>query len=199
MHPVQLDVEFVERRSRLTTFFRGILAIPHLIFAAIWGIVAAIVVLIAWFAILFTGRFPAGMYNLVEGYVKYYSRVIGYFYLVSDPFPPFSGDGPYQVGMRIERPERHSRLTTFFRVILAIPAYIIQYLLGIALAAVGFILWLVIVFTAKAPEGLVNFQAMCIRYTMRYYAYMFLLTDRYPSFEEPTAQTPPPQEAQPAV
>jgi hypothetical protein len=193
-----LDVEFVEPRSRLTTFFRWILAIPHLIFAGLWGIVAAVVVIIAWFAILFTGRFPTGMYNLVEGWVKYYSRVFGYMYLVSDPFPPFSGDGPYPVSMRIDRPERHSRLTTFFRTILAIPAYIIQYLLGIALAAVGFILWLMIVITGKAPEGLVNFQAMCVRYTMRYYAYMFLLTDRYPSFEEPTAEAPP-QQAQPAV
>src|SRR5262249_2210835 len=82
--PVQLDVEFVEPRSRLTTFFRWILAIPHLIFASLWGIVASIVVLIAWFAILFTGRFPAGMYNLVDGWVRYYSRVFGYMYLVSD-------------------------------------------------------------------------------------------------------------------
>ena len=53
---------------------------------------------------------------------------------------------------------------------------------------------------AIAPEEcLVNFQAMCIRYTMRYYAYMLLLVDRYPSFEEPTAETSPPQTAQPAV
>jgi hypothetical protein len=198
---VQLDVEYVERRSRLTTFFRWILAIPHLIFAALYGIVAGVVVFIAWFAILFTGRFPQGMYNLVEGFAKYYARVIAYYHLASDPFPPFSGDGPYQVGMRFERPERHSRLTTFFRSILAIPALIITYLLNIAIGAVGFILWLVIVFTGKAPEGLVNFQAMCLRYTMRYFAYVMLLVDRYPSFEEPQAEAPPqpPQQAQPAV
>ena len=198
MHPVQLDVENVERRSRLTTFFRWILAIPHLIFAALWGIVAGVVVLIAWFAILFTARFPTGMYNLVESYAKYYARVISYYHLVSDPFPPFSGDGPYAVSLRVEGPERHNRLTTFFRMILAIPAIIITYLLNIAMGAVGFILWLVIVFTGKAPDGLVNFQAMCLRYTMRYFAYVLLLVDRYPSFEEPGAEAPP-QQAQPAV
>jgi hypothetical protein len=195
MHPVQLDVDYVERRSRLTTFFRLLLVIPHAIFLAIYGIVAAIVVFIAWFAILITGSFPAGMWNLVSGFVRYYGRVTSYMYLVTDPFPPFSGDGEYAATLHIERPEQQSRWKTLIRVILAIPFYIVAYLLSIAMGAVGFLLWLIIVITGKAPQGLHNFQVMCVRYSMRFYAFLYLLVDAWPSFEEPQAQPSSPEPA----
>jgi Domain of unknown function (DUF4389) len=197
MHPVQLDVDYVERRSRLTTFFRWILVIPHVIFLAIYGIVAGIVVFIAWFAILITGSFPAGMWNLVAGFNRYYARVTGYMYLVTDPFPPFSGDGEYPATLHIERPERQSRWKTLIRIILAIPFYIVAYLLNIAMGAVGFLLWLIIVITGKSPLGLHNFQEMCVRYSMRFYAFLYLLVDAWPSFEEPAAEPRSPESRSP--
>jgi hypothetical protein len=196
MHPVQFDVDYVERRSRLTTFFRLLLVIPHLIFAAIYGIVAFVVVFIAWFAILITGRFPVGMWNLTAGFVRYYARITGYCYLVTDPFPPFSGEGEYPSTLHIERPETQSRLKTLFRTILAIPFYIVAYLLSIAMSAVGFLLWLIIVITGKSPRGLHNFQVMCVRYSARFYAFWMLLVDAWPNFEEPEAQ---PSHPEPAV
>lgn len=196
MHPVQLDVDYVERRSRLTTFFRWILVIPHLIFAAIYGFVAGIVVFIAWFAILITGRFPVGMWNLTAGFLRYYARVTSYSYLVSDPWPPFSGEGEYPATLHIERPEQQSRWKTLIRVILLIPFYIVAYLLNIAMSAVGFLLWLIIVITGKSPRGLHNFQVMCVRYSMRFSAFGLLLVDAWPNFEEPEGH---PSGTQPAT
>jgi hypothetical protein len=198
MHPVQVTVDYVERRSRLTTFFRFILAIPHLIFAAIFGLVAYVVAIIAWFAIIITGRFPEGMWNLVAGFIRYYTRVNTYCWLVTDPFPPFSGEGDYTADTTLERPERQSRLKVFFRFILIIPFAILMYLLNIAIQLVGLLLWIIIIITGKAPLGLHNFQAMCIRYQMRFIAFGLLATDAWPNFEEP-GQTVPPTQAQPAV
>jgi hypothetical protein len=200
MHPVQVDVDYVEGRSRLTTFFRAILVIPHLVFLMLFGIVAYVVTFIAWWAILIVGRYPVGMWNLTASWLRLYARVMAYFWLVSDPYPPFSGDGDYPVSARLERPERQSRLKTLFRIILVIPAYIISYLLNIALQVVGFILWLVIVITGKSPLGLHNFQLMCLRYNVRFTAYVLLLVDAYPSFEEPAGEQMQVQsQTQPAV
>ena len=64
-YPVTFEADYVERRSRLTTFFRLLLVIPHLIVLYLWGIVAGIAVVIAWFALLFTARYPRGLYMFV--------------------------------------------------------------------------------------------------------------------------------------
>src|SRR6266480_2175786 len=131
-YPIHFEVEHRERYSRLTTFFRLILAIPHVIFVALWGIVVGLVVLIAWFAILFTGRYPRGLFDFAAAFLSYSTRVNCYVYLLTDAFPPFgggsSGDG-YPVQVSVDWPERLSRLTTFFRLILAIPAYLVLYVL----------------------------------------------------------------------
>ena len=66
-YPVTFKADYVEKRSRLTTFFRLLLAIPHLIAVFFYGLAAGVVVIVAWFALLFTGRYPQGMYDFVAG------------------------------------------------------------------------------------------------------------------------------------
>ena len=66
-YPVTFKADYVEKRSRLTTFFRLLLAIPHLIVLYFYGLAAGVVVIVAWFALLFTGRYPQGMYDFVAG------------------------------------------------------------------------------------------------------------------------------------
>ena len=75
MHPVQVDVDYVERRSRLTTFFRFILAIPHLIFAAIFGFVASIVGDHRLVRHHHHGPVPRGHVEPRGGFIRYYTRV----------------------------------------------------------------------------------------------------------------------------
>src|SRR6202040_2721505 len=96
-HPIGLIVTDDLRRSRLTVFFRLLLAIPHLIWVSLWGIVTEIVVLIAWFAALFTGRVPDGLHNFIASFLRYSIRVTAYVFLLADPFPPFGSGGSYPV------------------------------------------------------------------------------------------------------
>jgi hypothetical protein len=76
-------------RNRLTVGFRIILVIPHLIALALLGIAAGVVALIAFFAVLFTGRWPDGMRNFVLNVYRWYLRVQTYFLLLTDEYPPF--------------------------------------------------------------------------------------------------------------
>jgi len=79
-------------RNRVTVFFRIFLMIPHLIALAVLGVAAFVVYVIAWFAVLFTGRFPEGMRNFVLGVMRWYVRLSSYSLLLHDVYPPFSLD-----------------------------------------------------------------------------------------------------------
>jgi hypothetical protein len=69
---------------------KWLLAIPHYIVLVFLWIAVIVVVIIAWFAILFTGRYPRGLFGFVEGVIRWENRVIAYaFLLVTDRYPPF--------------------------------------------------------------------------------------------------------------
>jgi len=69
---------------------KWLLAIPHYIVLALLAVAAVVVVIIAWFAILFTGRYPKDLFNFVEGVFRWGLRVVAYaFLLVTDRYPPF--------------------------------------------------------------------------------------------------------------
>jgi len=175
------------KRSRLTVFFRLLLLIPHFIWALLYGIAACIVVFIAWFAILFTGKYPAGMYEFVAGYLRYYTRLSAYGYLVVDTYPPFDGgEHPeYPVRLQIGPPQaKYSRLKVFFRFILAIPVYIFIYVLSIWLEVVAIAIWFVAVIMGKTGAGLTEAMRFPMSYTMRGTGYGLLLTDKYPPVSE---------------
>jgi hypothetical protein len=77
--------------NRWLPLVKWLLAIPHYIVLSFLWIAAIVVVIVAWFAILFTGRYPRGMFEFVEGVIRWGNRVTGYaFILVTDRYPPFS-------------------------------------------------------------------------------------------------------------
>jgi hypothetical protein len=93
----RIRVDFVPRlteRNRLTVAFRIILVIPQVIVLAFLGIAASFVVLIALFAVLFTGRWPEGMRSFVLNVLRWYLRVSTYFLLLTDEYPPFAFEAP---------------------------------------------------------------------------------------------------------
>ena len=90
-YPVIFNVEYPERLSRLLIFVKWLLVIPHLIVLYFYGIVVGIVMFLAWWAILFTGRYPKGMFDMVVGYNRWSARVNAYASLLRDEYPPFSG------------------------------------------------------------------------------------------------------------
>jgi Domain of unknown function (DUF4389) len=200
-YPIHFDVQLPERQSRLTTFFRLILVIPHLFVVGVWGVVAVLAVLLAWFAIVFTGRYPEGLFNFGANFLSYLTRVNCYLYLLTDRFPPFSGgssgDG-YPVQVSVDRLERSSRLTVFFRLILVIPAYAVAYVLALLARLLAFFAWFVIVFTGRLPKGLFEVMELPMRYQTRVTGYVMLLTDVYPWFQEETLPDPDPWTGPPA-
>jgi hypothetical protein len=191
-YPVTFEVDYVERRNRLTTFFRLLLVIPVGIVLYVFGIVASIAVVIAWFAIVITGRYPKGLYDFVADFNRFLARVTAYAVLLSDPYPPFSGadDPAYPVRMSFAGPlEHYSRLKTFFRIILAIPIMVLRYVLNLLLEVGAFAAWFVILFTGKMPRGLFDLMVLANSYTARSDAYVFLLTETYPPFQDETTRS----------
>jgi hypothetical protein len=186
-YPVSFEADYVERRNRLTAFFRLILVIPVAIVLYLYAILAAIVILIAWFAIVITGQFPKGLYDFVAGYTRFVTRVIAYAVLLCDPYPPFGGapDPSYPVRMEFAGPlASYSRLKTFFRILLAIPLLVLRYVMGLLLELGGVAAWVVIVVTGKMPRGLHDVMVLANSYTARSDAYMYLLTETYPPFQD---------------
>jgi uncharacterized protein DUF4389 len=82
----------LEGRNRLTVAFRIILAIPQLIMVALLGLLGTIVLIIAFFAVLFTGHWPAGLRRFTVGVLRWWLRVEAYLLLLTDAYPPFSLD-----------------------------------------------------------------------------------------------------------
>jgi hypothetical protein len=188
-YPVTFKADYVEKRSRLTTFFRLLLAIPHIIFLYFYGLAAGVVVIVAWFALLFTGRYPQGMYDFVAGSLRYSTRVYGYLWLLTDEYPPFSGsaDTLYPVDLNIGPPKsEYSRLKVLFRIILAIPVLIIHYAMQIVAEVGALIAWFAIVALGRQPKGLQDMIVLGTSYQQRAYAYLALITEDWPPFTDET-------------
>ena len=182
-HPIQMVVTDDLRRTRITVFFRLLLAIPHFIWLALWGFVSVFAVLIAWFAALFTKRVPAGLHDFLARYSRYMTHVFAYATLAADPFPAFGGrEGTYPVDVRIAPPVDQSRLKIFFRILLAIPALILSNVMNSLIEYVALFGWFVCLFLGRMPEGMRNLLVFAIRFDTQTRAYCMLLTERYPSF-----------------
>jgi hypothetical protein len=186
-YPVSFEVDYVERRSRLTAFFRLILVIPLAIVLYVFGILAYIAIVIAWFAIVITGHYPKALYDFVANFTRMLARVTAYAALLADPYPPFGGgpDSGYPVRMEFAGPlEHYSRLKTFVRLLLAIPIAIMRYAMNILLEIGAVAAWVVIVITGKLPRGLFDVMVLANSYMARSDAYLFLLTETYPPFQD---------------
>jgi hypothetical protein len=196
MYPVSLQVDYqAEGRNRVTVLFRYFCLIPLAIVAYFWEIVGSITALIAWFALVITGKYPAGLYEFNGKVLRYFTRYSAYGALLTDAYPPFGGSDEPSYPVRISiapAQESYSRLKALIRLILLIPAVIVSALWGIAAYVVVFLSWFVLLFTAKHPEGMFTFVRNYMSYSTRVWGYGLLLTDIYPPIsEEPTVAAAP--------
>jgi hypothetical protein len=90
---VHLDYDYPDvprQLNRWLPLVKWLLAIPHYVVLIVLNIALVVVVIVAWFAVLFTGRYPRGAFDFVEGVIRWNNRVAGYaFTLVTDEYPPF--------------------------------------------------------------------------------------------------------------
>jgi uncharacterized protein DUF4389 len=189
---VRLEVRDELRRSRLTTFFRWALALPHFVWLGLWSIAALVASVAGWIGALVLGRLPLSLHRFLAAYVRYASHVFAFVTMVGGPFPGFVGrQGTYPVEILIDPPEPQRRLVTAFRLVLALPALIMAGALQNALLPVAVFGWFVSLFAARMPEGMRDLGAMAIRYNAQAYCYLLLVTARYPN-ASPALQPPPP-------
>ena len=181
-HPVRVVVNDDLQRTRLTVFFRLILAIPLFLWAMLWGAIAVLALLVNWFATLFTGRSPDGVHNFLATFLRYTTHVRAYTLLIADPYPGFTGAQAYPIDLEVAPPQPQSRLTVFFRIILAIPALFVSNILSNLSQLLAVFSWFIALVTGRVPEGLRNFAVLALRFETQTYAYVLLLTERYPSF-----------------
>ena len=193
-HPVHLVGDAHDlRRSRLTVFFRLLLALPHIVWAALWTIAAIVVAVIVWFATLIAGRPPRALHAFLSRYVRYVLHVNAFIYLAANPFPGFDGrEGVYPLDLVLPPPSRQNRWKTGFRIVLAIPAFMVDSALGWALFVCAVYTWFVALIRGSAPWGLRNLMAYGLRYAAQLNAYLFLLTDAYPHASPLEGAAPPP-------
>jgi len=182
IHPVQLVVHDDLRRWRLTVAFRWLLVLPHLAVATLWLYLAAVVAIVTWLITLVRGSTPRGLHDWTARFVRYYTHVQAYLWLVADPFPGFRGwPGTYPVDLDVEPPRSQARWKTLLRIPLAIPAYALLTVLNTVLEVVALIAWVIALTVGRVPRGMRDLMAYCLRYTAQTLAYLLLLTDRYPT------------------
>ena len=190
---VQAEFGAAERQNRWSVAFRWILVIPHWFVLVAVGIAAEVLVVLGWFAALVTGRFPASFASFVSGVLQYQTRVAAYGGLMHDLFPPFSWSDPDPVHVFIPlTPVR--RLAVLFRVILLVPAAIVTGVVNVGMSVSSFVIWLVVLVHGSMPPALFDAVAAVLRYQVRYAAYAFMLTAKYPGelFGDQPLGSPPP-------
>jgi hypothetical protein len=189
-YPATFTVDHPERITNWKPLVQWLLAIPHYIVLYALGIVSEVVAIISWFAIVFTGKLPDGLANLICLYVRYNNRTMAYAAFLREEYPPFTFETvpadpgtypPVRTGFVPELEDRN-RLTVGFRFILVIPQLIVLSVLGLVAFLAAVIAFFAVLFTGSWPEGLRTFVVGVMRWSTRVSAYFYLLTDEYPPF-----------------
>ena len=192
-HPVRLTHEPDDgSRSRLTVFFRLLLAVPHLVWWTLWSIAVLLVGIVNWVATLIRGRSPDALHRFMASYLRYETHLLAFVSLVANPFPGFAGaKGSYPVDVDIAPPQEQDRVTVGFRLLLALPAYIVGGALLSAMWVAALLGWFAGVFTGRMPDGLRKLGQFALRYNAQTSAYgWLLLTSRYPYAGPPADAVP---------
>jgi len=195
VYPVSVKGELSVPPANGWWLLKWLLAIPHYIILAFLWIAFVVVCIIAFFAILFTGRYPRGLFDFNTGVLRWSWRVGFYTYsaLGTDKYPPFSLDpaADYPADLEIAYPKKLSRGLVLVKWwLLVIPHYIVVGMMQGGQGGRGsgllFILVLiaaiVLLFTGKYPKDIFKLVVGINRWGYRVSAYASLMTDEYPPF-----------------
>jgi len=178
------------RGQLLLRFFFGYfyIIIPHyflLAFIMFWG---SILSFISWWAVLFTAKYPQGMFNYQVNMRKWSLRVMARIYNMADGYPTFGLKGTDEnTDLEVPYPATLSRGLLIVRLFFAsiyviIPHGFCLLFRAIATAFLSFLAWWAILFTGKYPESWFAFNVGTIRWAMRVNFYMGFMDDKYPKF-----------------
>jgi hypothetical protein len=196
-HPIRLTVSDELKRKRITVLLRLVLVIPHLLWMVIFGIPVFFATIANWLVALIRGRCALRTHNFVARYIRYVTHVYAYMSLAADPYPRFFANRGYPVDVQIDPPTRQARLTVLFRAILVVPASMFSAALsgsgtdllraGILSSGLGLLGtctllgWWVSLVRGRMPRGLRDGVCYSLGYSAQFWAYLMILTDRYPT------------------
>jgi hypothetical protein len=216
-YPLQMTGELAPQLSRGLWLVKWLMAIPHYIVLVFLWLAFAVVSVVAFFAILFTGRYPRGLFEFNVGVLRWSWRVGFYSYsaLGTDQYPPFTlkDVADYPARLHVEYPESLSRGLVLVKWwLLALPHYLIigvftggafagynevndgnawadgSGLIGLLVLIAG----IVLLFAGRYPRGLFDLVLGMNRWVLRVLAYAGLMTDTYPPFRLDMGGTEPP-------
>lgn len=192
-YPVSVEGELDPELSRWLWLVKWLLVIPHLIILPFLWLAFILITLVALFGILFTGKYPRGIFDFNVGVMRWTWRVGYYSYsaLATDRYPPFSlSSGKYPATLEVQYPEQLSRSLMLFKPFLAIPHYLIlsffQGSFGPQNGGLNLVVVLIaavaLLFSGRYPRDLFEFAVGMNRWGFRVAAYALLMRDEYPPF-----------------
>ena len=191
-YPVSVEAELDPNLSRWLWLVKWLLVIPHIVVLFFLGVASFVLTVVAFFAILFTGRYPRGIFDFNVGVLRWAWRVGYYSYsaLATDRYPPFSFSArDYPANLEVEYPERLSRGLVFIKWLLAIPHYMVIGFLERGPLGFGGLTGLLAIFGAvgllfnrRYPSDIFKLVLGFNRWSLRVVVYAALMTDEYPPF-----------------
>ena len=184
-YPVQYSVEYPESSSRLKALFRLILIIPiAVIYILVYGTLGSALFPVVLLMLLFREKYPRWWFDVNVEVQRFSARVWAYFFLLRDEYP--STDEQQAVQLDFDYPDGDNAVNRWLPLIkwlLALPHWIIIWILSYVLTIVVVISWIAVIITGRHPRGLFDFLVGYSRWAIRATAYAILLTtDRYPPF-----------------
>ncbi|MEX2597057.1 MAG: DUF4389 domain-containing protein [Salibacteraceae bacterium] len=188
-----LEIKRQEQYSRGELILRTLfglfyIVLPHAFLLFFVAIAAAFLNFLAFWAILFTGKYPRSWFDFQVKYIRWSLRVSARIYNMADGYPRFGLNATDDhVHFDVEYPEYVSRGSMLLRAIfgwlyVGIPHGFILGLLAMAVAVVNFIAWWAVLFTGKYPQSMFDFQMIFIRWNQRVSLYLGWMTQEYPPF-----------------
>jgi hypothetical protein len=182
--PASNEIGYPAEMNRWLPLVKWLLAIPHFIVLWFVGVGAFFVAIWAFFAVLFTGRWPRGAFDYLVGTFRWSYRVIVYVHLMTDVYPPFSmaDDPAYPVRLQVDYPERIDNWRPLVQWLLAWPYLIVAGALYWLTGILTIIAFFTVLFTKQIPRGVFELMVPGLRWNLRGSAYALFMDSRYPPF-----------------
>lgn len=183
-YPLTGDTVHQETYVRFLPLVKWLLLVPHYIALIVLSLVAILGWIVAFFAVIITGRYPRAIFDYMVGVLRWSWRVNAYFLLMTDRYPPFTlKDVPdHPARFDIEYPESVARWRPLVQWLLVLPYAIVASILARLVAVLAFFAFFLILFTKRIPGGMFRMMVVPLRWEMRSTAYGSFMVTRYPPF-----------------
>ncbi len=179
-YPLSLSLSRPDRSSRLHLIFGFLIAIPAIIVSLFTGILAGIYMMLGKLVVLFTAKFPRGMWEFSHKNSAFNAQLSAYLSHLTDVAPKWGSVDSHPLKVTMSYPDRIPRWTLFFGIFAIIPHMFLGFFYAIGLMFVAWIAMIVILFAGKYPEGMWNYSFGFLKFSTRINYFMSSLCGQVP-------------------